>query len=1681
MPLAEPRGRPRFKKKLLMRPLVVTVATALLTLFAAVGLQGQMLKSFNADPKIFLKEVEGYMTAGRNENCKKAVTTFRELYEGGKISPEQFGYIHGVCDKMIGRKMMATPYFLDYFTAVNALVNDSLAAAKHFPAWSGVTASILDGLRGGRFNDYSNFLQFSIDLFTEKALYYTPNGPIWKCTSPDFVIGYDTGQVSLTFPMTDVYGVRKTDTIYLRNTSGVYYPLQWRWEGQEALVDWDRTGLKGVRCTFPRYTINTKETTYRATDATLIHPTFFDGPVKGYFEDKIVVKSPKMEDQYPRFESIDKIKLKDIGDRVEYYGGFKILGAQIQGVGGKENPAEIRLYDNDDRLVVCARAVFFNIQKGVRVQSENTKVSIYMGQDSLYNPDINFKYTVANRKLSLYPDFDAGSGTPFFNSHQNVEVYVKDLEWKIDQSFISIGVQERGASNSSEVDFESANMFDPLRFEYYRGLADYNAITKIAFFWRDLMAFKALEEKRVEVDGVMVLTDLNDKKRLRYVVKQLAPQVEDTLAIKDELAELDPVAKKVPARYLSYLLLSTNDVAVIGRLLDNLQSEGFIFYDADNRIVTLRDKLFHYCDAAINKVDFDNIKIKSILDPPMALAEVSKKKPDTKKKKWADWEERMKREQLNNPDDPENAAQKAAKDTTKANAHLDLKDNSMKIYGVQEVMLSDSQFVYLEPVNGELAMGEKQSMHFGGILGAGKCVFVRQKEDFHFDYDRFEVYADSIDFMELWVRVCRTNGCDLGDYRPRYGSCVLPQECDITQSLNTRLEKLQGTLFIDAPNNKSGKDNIAIFPSFECANAPFAFYDSIPIQQGSKRNGGEAQLIHGGSNKKAILKGVYKRDKFYYELEPFILDTLDAFDPQYLRFKGKLVSAGIMPVVKEPLRIMWHDLSLGFDAKTPEDGYPIYGGKGHYSGRYELSNSGLTGMGRVEYLVSKFNSKDIVFYPDSMTASSFGFNIEETVLDGVEFPKVTADSVTLKWLPYQDEMRIRSGTVNPFKIFKTGDYSLKGEMILTPKGIIGDGNFYWEDAKVLSKKMLFGKSRMDADTSDVFIYALNNQLGQDELAALKTQNVKAHFDFDKQMAEFSANNPDPNNQNTEFPLNKFSTSLSEFNWDMGAKKINMFSTIGQKGKFLSAPLDSLNFLGNKADYDLENNVLQVDGVEFVRVADAFVYLDDQRVKIRKDGDMDSLLNAQIVADTATRYHVINRANVKLRTGLGYEGRGYYEYNVGDRPQEILFEKVGSQKRNKLYITEGSGTIAENAEFIIDKKIGFQGQAELSANQQNILFNGFAKLNTKAIPLTPWFSINNRVDRKNVVLEYDVPFTPDRRKILTGLWLHPINRLTGEYELYNTVMHVLREGGDRELYAAKGLMRYDAQRDEFIFYSDTAKKETPQHQKMTVSDQSGKIVADGRFTFWEGKPDYVLSTVGTAEATAGAPNARFTLSLGLGYYLPDAVANKLAEQISNAGSPVESYNARHLEKHLPEVAVPTGVAKAVKGKDKRTDEERAQEAKAKTVKLEQANKIVQDIKDGFVPDFSFLNFAFFFPELKMEWSEKYQTFLSKDAQLSLASVGKKAVNRKMKAMVEIVPKSENNDEVYVYLESDETGDKYLFFFTKNYLRIHSTDENFNGAMYKLKGKDLEQKIGDDFFYVDLMRTEDALAFYGRHNL
>jgi hypothetical protein len=168
------------------------------------------------------------------------------------------------------------------------------------------------------------------------------------------------------------------------------------------------------------------------------------------------------------------------------------------------------------------------------------------------------------------------------------------------------------------------------------------------------------------------------------------------------------------------------------------------------------------------------------------------------------------------------------------------------------------------------------------------------------------------------------------------------------------IRDVQGYLKVDAPSNKGGFHSQAYpqYPIFTCTKTSFVYWSDPAIQ-----------------------KGAYKKEKFFYQLQPFTIDSLDNFSKKDLRFEGTLVSGGIFPDITEPLVLM-DDNSLGFIRETGND-MPSYGGKAKVKAELKLNYSGLKGGGDFSYLTATASSKEFLFLPDSMSGNTYKFSNRE--------------------------------------------------------------------------------------------------------------------------------------------------------------------------------------------------------------------------------------------------------------------------------------------------------------------------------------------------------------------------------------------------------------------------------------------------------------------------------------------------------------------------------------------------------------------------------------------------------------------------------------------------------------------------------------------------------------------------------
>ncbi len=956
-------------------------------------------------------------------------------------------------------------------------------------------------------------------------------------------------------------------------------------------------------------------------------------------------------------------------------------------------------------------------------------------------------------------------------------------------------------------------------------------------------------------------------------------------------------------------------------------------------------------------------------------------------------------------------------DTT--NATLNLKNNELTIAGIKYIEFSPVQKVAIIPDDGKVIVKENRDMTIDGKLYAGYSIM--EGKGFNFNYDSYNINLDSVELFDLYVP---TGGLDENNE---------PESI----KLGSSLEGLNGVLLIDAPSNKSGTEDIEIFPSFQSKQNSYVYYERDEIQQSA-----------------------YKRDSFYFKLDKFSFNHLDRFTPRDVKFKGELVSFDIFEPFREELVIRKSDQSLGFEHNTPESGHGLYQNRGNFTGLIDLSNAGLLGKGDLTYLGASVHSEDIVFRPYQLTASANTFNHDEDRNAATEVPQVVGIDVKIDWKPYRDSMYVQTEE-EAFDLFQAGLHTLEGTLVVSPGGVKGIGQLDWDQAVMQSSLFNFGAFSAEADTTTLKIKALEK-----EAIALSTSNVNGNVNFDMNKGYFKANDEF---LLTSLPYNQYETSMNEFEWDMKEKRVDFKSDPSQLGTFLSIhpDQDSLLFNGQNATYNLINSELAINGVPYIEVSDAFIYPDSGLVKVLPNATLTTLENARIVANTTNKNHVINRATVDILGKRVYQASGFYEYNIGDRAQEITFQDIqgkpvgkGSYKE-KQSTTRATGTVQAADSFYIDVKTEFQGTIELSAESKNLFFDGFAKLKADKLPIADWFRVRFEGDKKDLKIQYDEPKNEEGIPLQTGFFLSKETAYA-----YPSMIAPLYFRKDRDLLLVKGVVDYDPNKDAFIFadstkmYDETALT----GNYLVFNNSTGKVSGEGKFNIGSGLKYINVAAAGTIETTivpkdsnALVPPYEVTAELmaAIDLIVPDKLMDIMIKDFQSG-----SFDAKPVNFIREPIFYKKATAELF-------TMDKDLEATLAGVNLGTLNLPSKQNKHTFV-----------FAKLPLKWNQEYQSFVTQGSRIGLTSIKGELFNNVYKGYVEFRMPTNGDDRLYIYLESS-TGTSYYFGFKQGILSLTSTNTAFMQAAEELKAKDIILKMDDGETYeIQLVSSTTANMFVNR---
>ncbi len=932
------------------------------------------------------------------------------------------------------------------------------------------------------------------------------------------------------------------------------------------------------------------------------------------------------------------------------------------------------------------------------------------------------------------------------------------------------------------------------------------------------------------------------------------------------------------------------------------------------------------------------------------------------------------------------------------NATINLLNNNfdMRIRGVKQILLSDTQKVFVFPKGQEVIVKKARHFNFSGVVAAGKFEF--HGKDFNYNYDDNKIDMKNIDSLRIYVTALEP---DINGEYPM-------------KKVQTVIENIVGELKVDHQKNHAGYLKFPQYPVFTSFKESYTFYQ-----------------------KRAIQRGVYNKDKFYFKLDPFEIDSVDNFTNAALRFKGDFVSAGIFPTFREDITLQ-KDYSLGFIRKAPPEGYPLYGGKANFKNEISLSNKGLKGDGDIAFGPSTTKSNEFIFFPDSMNALAQTFDVKEQGSPD-EFPQAHGDNVYIHWMPYNDLMQAFDRET-PFTSYNT-KVLFRGRYDLSIKELRGRGKADFEKADLLSNLIYFKQNKFLSDTANFHLLAMD-----EEGFTFSTENVHATIDFEKRTGSFVTNGK---GSFVKFDKNQYIAYMERFKWYMDKEEIQLgdeqqkIEGDHENGVDLEGPefisvhsrQDSLRFFAPAATYNLRKYIIQCLNVPFINVADARIYPDSGRVKIFKHAVIDTIKNSRLVANTVTKYHTITEITANIYGRKSYLAKGnYIYYDEDNKPFQIRFAKIAPDTSGQ---TVSEGFIPDSSKFSFNPHFSFAGKVKLYASNQFLTFDGGTKIVHSCGKVgKSYLKFDGEINPKEIF----IPIAKELEDINNKAVGSGILFSSDSSKVYSAFISPITGRRDKNLITAEGFMFYDKPSGEYrISNKEKLIENSLPGNYMSLNTTTCTIYGEGKLDLGADLGQVKVVSAGSASHFTVNDSVDFDMMMTVDFFFEDKALKKMFNDFETYVNTFDAvdFSRPGYEKGLREIM----------GKDK-------------------ADKAISELnlygKFKRFPDS--LEKAMFLNHIKLRYDKVSKSFIS-EGKIGVGNIYKNEYNRYVPGIVQI-KKQKAGDMLTIYFEPDQNT-WYYFNYYKGVMSVVSSNQEFNTIIRDVKPKNrkLEGVKGPSYQYTN----------------
>jgi hypothetical protein len=1328
-------------------------------------------KTLPDDPAAFITEFEARIAKLGDKDTQTYLKGFHERWTMGKYTPAEQERFIAQTNIMLLKNYVISGEVLTYAKAFEVIKSDTAHAKIYVEDFLDVAEeciTTLDRTQTGKF--YSFMLQYvgtGVAMKTSSSSWsFTQTDPkLAFVTKKNPQTGQEVSFPSLSFQSTDLIYRNPKDSTHIYSTQGDLNIMNKMFNAKGGKIDWTKMKLPAndVYAELLDYGLNLNYS-FVNIDTVIFHYNSLIGkPLKGRYEDMNKGFSDINKANYPYFRSYDGgVVIENFIKNVRYEGGFSLRGVK------KIGSAYFKLVDRPKEVPV-----------------EKPSLGAEETPDT-YEEDFGYQYDE-----SAY----------YFEEGDVIEDNGEENPEDVEDPTESEDPTEGGVFDDFDPDFldKELKLFKAQLTIFRNGEPAMNL--RANEFVLDL---ERLVSKRTEVALYLKKTDSITHPSVDVIYDVDSSQVTLMLDPKDKLSH-----QAFLSPYHNFFLYfdaikwkQNTDVIEFTSIIDKenqssaIESKDFFKkqrWDQFKGVLPFnpigaiyRYAQLHEGQAIFPEAITEEYKLSEVIDAlKFALIDVEgsgyiqynrQTGEITPLPKLLDWAKAARGRK------DYDAIQVISQVKSGNNAELNMNTMEIAMKGVAFFPLSDSQFVRVLPNHQEVTVKKNRDLQFDGTVAAGKLNFYgritpdsmdmsKLPGKFTFQYENYKVLVDSLDSLRfILVR------------NPPLGYVYSPLQRALRA---TTIEGVTGAIYINKPTNKNGLEAHPEYPVFDSYTKSYIYWA-----------------------KEGVRDGVYTKDKLYFSIDPFVLDSLEDFKESALSFEGEFYSSEIFPKIRQRLAVM-EDFTLGMKDVTPPDtGYAAYDNKGRFIGEIKLDGGGLSSKGQMNFLHTVAKSDSFQMFFDSVKAVTNQFQMPGGMHEGAYFPELQANAVQYTWLTKKDQIELETMNNGEPIVMFGGEGTFEGKLVITKEGLRGSGKVKLGNVVVESDDIVFGEKDFQANKGTFTVNDPNNASKRLFIA----KDSKISYDVSKHHSSFVSE--DVGQANIAFPEQKYRSSLGKGEYDRTTNDVRLESLSVkpvQNYFYTYDPLqDSLAYQANQAHYNFDQQRIEIEGVPYIYVADAKITPDSGHVEVKPNGLMQKLENAVVEANQVTNYHRMYEATVEIVHSKRYSGKSKYDYQTVMEQQQYITMAEMSVQGDSMTIAKGE--IPEDQKFYLTDRIFFKGSTRLEAKDKYMRFTGQVKIDSEnPFFADKWFNFDDVVNPDSVFVAID---KAQLGKLVVGLHFIKRNRV-----YYSTFLGLKKAVEDADVALAEGGLTFDRATGEFRI--GPKKKLTGQEYRGTTSSLDDK--------------------------------------------------------------------------------------------------------------------------------------------------------------------------------------------------------------------------------------------------------------------